>query len=270
MRLTVNVAAIALLTVMGYNKDAAQRSGAASVSAAASSNAVPSAPKTSSEPAAAASAALSARPSGPKYPRGNVRVLPASCTAPAVLLPGKGEQSFGDISDGRSDLGAIASQLLWANPQFMPVDAAPMQPGEVEVLAVSGWQYVDDTSEGFKNLLGGSVLAVRCKDAETCNDLAALYATVRKWPLPQLHCGELPQFAANTGRVNFVNLDGAERAPSPKNATALCARVAACRYRKNPQLAGKVFQSCMGAPVRAKAQCGRKLSCENVFACLKS
>lgn len=112
---------------------------------------------------------------------------------------------------------------------------------------------------------GQATTFARCSDPETCYELAAFLAHARSFPKPKVHCGK-PTFAGSDEtpadwQMWISTLDATEIGPS-------CARIAGCRYDKDPSLPARLVDSCAKAPGKQNLACAQKPTCAEVLSCL--
>lgn len=142
-----------------------------------------------------------------------------------------------------------------AHPQFVLVDQNPAKPGEVLIESYPQRQKDDSDEPRF------FVLVARCADADTCNAVATMFASVVPGSEPQTVCG------ANIPRTYGSGVTFDLSAVRSDDLRHLCARWTVCmRKAKGSVDPGPVCEKIQ----RAALDCAKQDTCEQVVACGES
>ncbi len=184
-----------------------------------------------------------------QYPLGALKPIANDCQKPRVLL-----------TSGPSTLGLeypwpVSKQLLLAHEQFKVVKGEPVAPGEVRL--------------GTHEYGTSYALVAQCKDAGTCNQLAAMYKAVMRSSNPQTYCGTLGGVSDDPKDSGFDwATDAKGNLPKADDKPAQCARLDACLIAKDQATPGDPFLECQKAPNNFKTECAQKHPCSEVLSCL--
>lgn len=201
--------------------------------------------------AASPSGSASAAPVTGDYPMGDLKPIASDCASPRVML------TAGPAKLGLEFPWPLAKQILLAHDSFKVVKAPPAKPGEIFL----------GTHELEKI---GYALVARCKDAETCNKLAATYKGAMRSSNPQPYCAKMAGLSDEPKDSGFEWAASAkDNLPKEDEVLSQCARVAACSIRADHGTPGDPFLECQKAPTGFKPKCALKETCSEVLACQK-
>lgn len=237
-------------------KPTAQASGAPTATATAATSATATAaatdaPAASSSGAPAASGTASAGGATADYPMGDLKPIDKECKSPRVLL------ASGPAKLGLEFPWPLAKQVLLAHDQFKVTKGAPGAPWEIHL----------GTHELEKI---GYALVAQCKDAETCNKLAAMYQSVMRSTKVQPYCDKMPGVSDEPKDSGFDWAPKKEdNLPKEGDLQSECARLDACTIKGDHTIKGDPYLECQKAPHKFKTACAHKPTCWEVLACLK-
>ncbi len=209
----------------------------------------------SGEPAAsgapAASGTAAAAPATGDYPMGDLKPIASDCASPRVLLTG------GPAKLGLEFPWPLAKQILLAHDNFKVVKGPPTKAGEIHL----GTHEVQKIGYG---------LVAQCKDAETCNKLAAMYKAVMRSSTPQPFCGKMGGLSDEPKDSGFEwAANRKDNLPKDDEVQSQCARIDACMIRADHSVPGDPYLECQKAPVSFKPKCALKETCAEVLSCMK-
>ncbi len=226
--------------------------GATSSTAAPSGKASATATATATQTATAtASTTASAAPATGDYPMGDLKPIASDCASPRVLLTG------GPAKLGLEFPWPLAKQILLAHDNFKVVKGPPTKAGEIHL----GTHEVQKIGYG---------LVAQCKDAETCNKLAAMYKAVMRSSTPQPFCGKMGGLSDEPKDSGFEwAANRKDNLPKDDEVQSQCARIDACMIRADHSVPGDPYLECQKAPVSFKPKCALKETCAEVLSCMK-
>ncbi len=216
------------------------------------------------EPSAAAPATSSdespaeaAEPSPPAakpgvYALDAVQPLSEDCRSPSVMLAAVSN----NISKTEDFAWAYPVQALFAHPEFILVNKVGLT--TENRVAV---QEVQVTPK----VVG---LVAYCRDAGTCNRLAAMYQATVPTAKPELYCGKkwepgkIPR-----GLLNAVDLKATAWKELKNEPTSMCARIGVCAKQQDPTAPGDPGMECQKQPGKFKYKCAQEKTCDKVIAC---
>jgi hypothetical protein len=247
-------AALALLVGCGGEKPGAEpaKTSAPSSSGAPAANTTTAAATaaTTAAPSSAPSSTAAASPAG-DYPMGDLKPIPSDCARPRVLL------TSGPAKLGLEFPWPLAKQVLLAHDSFHVVKSKPSKPGEIFL----GTHEVEKIGYG---------LVAECKDAETCNKLAAMYKGVMRSSTPQPYCGKMGGLSDEPKDSGFEwSANKKDNLPKDDEVQSQCARVTACMIKADHSIPGDPYLECQKSPVKFKPKCPEKETCSEVLACAK-
>lgn len=242
---------------VGSSSAAPSTSAEPSASVAPSASSEASAPVSSASAAPASSSAPAAEP-GPldppplevDYPLKGLTVLPDDCKEPSVVLT-TAPKSMGWDYDW-----IWTRQAMHANPQFAILDwpGRPEKPMQVRL--------------DMYAIPAGFALVGVCKDAATCNKLAAMYRATVPTCDPRLACGPLAM-EGPAKRSAIIPANGEWLPVDAKSVVGRCARIGVCMKMLHEPFKGNPGVQCQNSPAKFKTDCAKKATCEEVVACLR-
>jgi hypothetical protein len=186
------------------------------------------------------------QPPAVDYPSVGIKLIADKCAEPTVLL------AMGPSTMSLSSEWPWVRQTMVAHPHFVVVDGTPSAAGEVAFAVIDGDK--------------GLTLFARCRDADTCNRLAAMYKAVVRSSAPQTGCGQ-PKIEGDIITAFVLPADG-DWLPAKGDAAAECARISACRISLDPHVKGDPGSECRRQPMKFDRGCARRDSCRAVVLCL--
>lgn len=212
---------------------------------------------TSTAPIATAVPTSTGRTGG-SYPLNDIKPIPETCSSPWTVLhviTPAARKRFPNW------LWPSTVQSLYAHPEFQVVGSAPTRSMQVQVL---------EGKHGDENF----ALWMRCFDAHTCNQVAAMYRAVTPTARPWVYCGAGDQrLNRASSRSLFANADRFTQEARSKLTSDLqskCYRIGACYAREGAAPGEDMGSRCNMKPSTFRLECAQRATCSQVVECLQN
>jgi len=198
---------------------------------------------------------------GKRYAMDAIRPLPASCSAPGVVLATTRLQNEDARVDYVNDRHAsytpwhFLRQTVLAYNEFKSVAERPTKPMEVQFIEAL-----------YDNDQLAPTAVARCADVDTCNKLMAAYKRVVPSSRPEPLCGLSSPNIIVRDETAFL-IDGQGKQDKADVPIAKCVRLAACRFASGADVQGDPALECQKGPAKFKLDCAAKATCADVVRC---